>query len=213
MPFPTTPVLDSFTRANESPVASGWLGPTRPAGGQLKILSNQLLMLAPADASNSNHSYFNTSYAADQEGYVTVVTLPAAAGGVSVTARIVSPGVGGVNFYQWTYTTGTGWRLFVVIGNSYTQLGSTAATPVLSAGDTIGLRLIGPTLTGLAKLSGVWTEILTINNSQITAGGFLGVEITDATAVTDDFGGGPWVNVLQGLDTTQFPKPNMRSSA
>ena len=28
MAFPETPILDSFTRADENPLANGWLGPT-----------------------------------------------------------------------------------------------------------------------------------------------------------------------------------------
>jgi hypothetical protein len=41
MSFPTTPVLDAFTRANESPLAGSWGGAIQASDGRLELISNQ----------------------------------------------------------------------------------------------------------------------------------------------------------------------------
>lgn len=190
MAFPTTSLIDSFTRANQDPVASGWLGPTRLAAnsGQCKVLSNALV--ASTIVGGTTHSYWNTSFAANQEAWITVTTLPAAAGGVSVTARINSPNSAACDYYQWTYTVGTGWRMFRVVNDAYTQIGSTVVTPTLAAGEKIGYELLGTQLRGLHFTGGVWNQIMLVTDTVITDVGFIGAEITDSTAVADDFGGG-----------------------
>jgi hypothetical protein len=135
-------------------------------------------------------SYYNTSYAADQEAYATIPTLPGSGGSVSLTGRIQDPGLGTNDFYQWTYTVGTGWRMFVVIDDGYTQLGSTSASPVLAAGEKIGLELTSNSQKGYHFTAGSWSVITTTSDSQIVTAGFIGIEMADATVALDDLGGG-----------------------
>jgi len=194
MAFPTTGLLDAFTRANEDPLASGWLGPVRPAVNSARLVSNEVRQQVAGDGT----TYFNTSYAADQEAWFLVNTLPGSGGSISLLGRIRDPGLGTDDFYQWTYTVGTGWRMFVVIDDAYTQLGSTVSTPAMSAGEKIGLELTTNSQKGYHYTAGSWSVITTTTDSQIATGGFIGIEMADATAAVDDFGGG---NIGSGAGT------------
>ncbi len=190
MPFPTTSLIDAFDRADENPVAAPWGGaPTRTVANQdnIRILSNQLAR--GAGAQSGGGGWYATSYAADQEAWLTVATM-SAAGSAGLNARIVSPNTGAVDYYEWAYTVGTGWRMFKVVDNVYTQIGSTVTTPALASGDGTGFELIGSTLRGLHRVSGVWSQIMFVTDTTLTAGGFIGAVMTDAAARCDDFGGG-----------------------
>lgn len=197
MAFPTTSVLDAFTGADEDPIATNWSGPTRPTGGQLRRVSNQLARQVAAGT--SYHSYYDIStFDADCEAWMTVATVPTA-GGCSVTARIVNPNAATVHYYQFTFTAGTGWRMFVVTNNGYTQIGSTVASPAMANGDSIGIECVGSSIRGHHKTGGSWSQIMAVTNSTIATGGYIGVELHDDSAQrADDFGGG---NIVTGVTT------------
>jgi hypothetical protein len=191
----TTGVLDLVGRADQDPIgAPSWSGPTRPAVGQLKVVANQLA--ASSIVGGTAHSYWSqTQFPSVQEGWATVAVLPAAAGGVSVTLKSQVPNTAGWDAYQWTYTVGTGWRMFYIVDNGYSQIGSTVASPLMSVGDSIGFQSAGTTHRGLylpaAALS--WSEITVgSNNDPALLGlpGFIGVEMTDVTVRVSAFGGG-----------------------
>lgn len=199
MAFPTTLLLDSFVRPNQSPIGSGWLGPTRPApdADQLKVASNQLAGIS--SPSNSNHSYWATSFARDQEGWIFVPVLPDSGQGISITARIENPSTAGVSFYQWTYTTDTGWRTFVVTGDSYDLIGTPVATPVMAPGDGIGFQLQGNELRGFHFNGTSWNLIATTVDSTLNSPGFIGVEMTDTSPRGSNFGGGVFGSIVSGV--------------
>lgn len=193
MAFPSTSVLDAFTRSDEAPIASGWAGPTRPSRGLLKVISNQLAQYTVVGS--TAHAYKTASYAADQEVWATVATLPASSGGISVLGRIQNPNTATLSAYQFSYHVGTGWRCFVISDDGYDQLGSTIASPAMSAGDKIGMEIIGTTIRGLHYTGGVWNQIMSNTDSVVSGAGSLGIEMTDTTARMDDFGGGAYTAV------------------
>lgn len=211
--FPTTGVLDTFGRANQDPIGvPSWSGPTRPAAssGQLKVLSNQLA--SAGLVGGTSHSYWSqTQFPSVQEGWVTVAVLPAAAGGVSITLKNQVPSTVGWDCYQWTYTVGTGWRMFYVVDVGYTQIGSTVATPTMSVGDSLGFASNGTTHRGYYKPAAAlsWTEITVGSNNDpalLNLPGFIGVEMTDLTGRISAFGGGASI-----LTEPAIQPPRMRS--
>lgn len=200
MAFPTTSVLDSFTRADESPLAnSTWLGPMQTALNQLKLTSNVARLISGV----TGQSYWSAATSsANCEVFCTVPTLPGGGSGVAIWVRLANPGnAGTATAYLLSYTAGTGFKYFkFTTGNTFTQLGSTDSTTI-SAGDSIGLSASGgatTTLAGFKKTAGTWaalpiTPTVTDASSPITAAGFIGMEGTDLVVTMDDFGGGSTV--------------------
>lgn len=200
MAFPTTGLLDAFAGSDEDPIATNWSGPTRTgaAAGVLRLVSNEIARSSTTAGKTNWMSYYDIStFGPDSEVYAVLGTLPGGTGSVSLTARIRDPGAAGVDFYQASYTVGTGWRAFRVTNNVYVQLGSTVGSPAMSAGDSIGLEVTGTgatvTVRVLHKTGGSWSEIISTGDTsvdRITVAGYLGAEFNEATARMDDFSGG-----------------------
>lgn len=199
MAFPTTSVLTSFTGADEDPLSEGgnWAGPIRNAQRQAERFTNAARHSANPDNTVSGTSYWTvTQYGPNVEVFATVPELPSSTHGVSVWARIHNPGnATTMEAYLGVYTTDTGFRIFkVTAGATFAQIGSTDAT-VASAGDKIGLEVIGTSLTLYHFTSGSWVSRVTGTDSAITGSGYIGLEFSsNITAGTlDDFGGGTHV--------------------
>lgn len=191
MAFPNTPVLTTFTGPDEDPLSEGgnWLGPIRNALGQLRRLSN--VAHASATIGSDYQSYWTTQFAADQEAYTTIATLPTVGNGICVYVRIHNPGNATLaEGYNFCYHPGTGLRCFRFSGgSSFLQVGSTTAV-TLSAGDKIGLSILGNTLTGYYFTAGAWNTVSIGTDGLITGAGFIGLQLDDTTGEADDFGGG-----------------------
>src|SRR5215831_6017595 len=98
MPFPTTAVIDSFTRANQAPPGAGWstAGIFNSASSSLQVLSNAL-----ADAGTFTGGYFaNATYGPDAEIYFTCTVLaPNSAVQVEMMVRWTQPGTAAYSGY------------------------------------------------------------------------------------------------------------------
>lgn len=189
MPAPVTSVLDSFTRADENPLAnSTWTGPIVSGDGQNKIVSNQVA----SGAGVANESYWNSSFAADQEVFLTLSTLYATSKGFEVWGRIQSPGTVSLAGYTLYYECVTNvLQVYKYIGATPTQIGGNVTPTTLVGGDKILLNLNGTTITTSYFHSGSWTTAHNFTDSSVSGSGFIGLMMNnDASARADDFGGG-----------------------
>jgi hypothetical protein len=191
MASPTTPILTTFTGANEDPLSEGgrWSGPMQDGQGQLRRLTNQAV---PSASGIAPHQSFrqNVLYAADQEAYGFWGVLPAAGQGFACWCRLTNPnGATTAQAVLGVYTEGTGFRLFeFTVGASFVQIGGTDATV---ATDNQGLWL--DVTSGTANLyhwnGSAWVLKVT-NATTITGAGYIGLELNGANMVATSFGGG-----------------------
>ena len=200
MAFPTTPLLDDFSRAAEGPPPSAsWNGtyscwPGR-SSAMLKVNASQQLVTDGGEGSMATN-YFDTSYGPDSEAYVTVVTRPNNYGWTGLFCRVQAGGVD-TSYYAAMYNSsdsaGT-LQIFKRVTGTGTQLGADVSF-WLTAGDRIGLAVVGSATTTVnfyrKPAAGSWTLIATRDDSSspITGAGFIGV-LSDINGVLDDFGGG-----------------------
>lgn len=193
MPFPTTPILDTFTRADENPLAGIWTGPMEPGGDSLQLLSNQV---ATIGAVNFGGSYVSALAGADCEAYATIATNDA--GNRSELYVRGFTDINGLDGYCVS-RVGSTWSIRRKINTGDAQIGATA-TQAFSSGDSMGIAVYGTTLEGWYKpAAGAWTLVLSRSDSTYAAGGFIGIRMFGTTYRVDDFGGGTIVggsNVL-----------------
>jgi hypothetical protein len=187
--FPTTGVLDTFTRTDENPLASGpWqaflLGTSR---GQL--LSNAITHTLSTSFSNA----WNAVPSSDQEIYLTVTTRPNVSGNVSLFVRANNLNSAVENGYICQYTRTT-WTLSVFTGGSAAATLASGALS-LSDGDAIGLRITGITLSVYHQpIAGAWTRLGSATSTTYATGtiGFYALDTATGT-VLDNLGGGLYV--------------------
>lgn len=186
MAFPTTPVLDTFNRADGAPGAN-WSDEVIVNYFRLLISSNTLKEDPAAFGFDSN--YWNPStFGPDCEVYATFATV--GTNGAGVVARLTSPGAS-ENFY-WLTANAFDTRLYKHVAGVRTQIGSTISV-LFAAGDGIGLSCTGSSIECWRKPSGgAWGVIATRTDSDVSGAGYIGV-LTDSTNKAwsfDDFGGG-----------------------
>jgi hypothetical protein len=200
MAFPTTSVLDAFTRANGA-LGASWTNGFYGDGSNLQVNSNQL---ANSAAGYSSAEY-NTAYGPDVELYLTLPTMDTAA------FYFLSVRKGG------TLGSPTGYYLEInQFGNKLVRMdGGGTETPLganftqaVASGDSVGLSVVGSTITAYYKAAaGSWTIIATRTDSTYTGTGLLSIDYNSTTARLDDFGGG---TVVTGGGTTFNLKGDMR---
>jgi hypothetical protein len=180
MPFPITPVLDNANRADAAEGANWTADPDGAGYAIWNIATNRF---APSTAFSA--SWWNpTSFAADQEVFVTVPVVPPS-GACRLYARISSPGVtASVDDYELEID-GSSSYISKTINGTRTFLSNLGV--LFAAGDQMGLRCQGDQI--IAFRNG--TEIGRVTDSSITGGGFIGKVAQNSTGVRlDDFGGG-----------------------
>jgi hypothetical protein len=193
MAFPETNLLDGFNRADENPLAGIWSSTKTYSTGGSTTTQLQTNQIRQAATLSSSHTI--QAYPQDQECWVTISTL-ANSDDVEVNARIRDPSAAGaIDLYQWVYFVATtSWRIFRIEDGSGAGIGPNPTTPVLAAGDSIGMRLRGSTIEGWHKpAAGAWTLIVShVDGSPLIHPGPIGVGMNDADQAwrLDDFGGG-----------------------
>jgi Concanavalin A-like lectin/glucanases superfamily len=179
----STPVLDSFNRANEDPLSGGgnWANVITGASGRLKLVSNQVAR------GGGNGAYWTPQTLTDCEAYAILAVLPTS-DDAGVLARIQDVS-SGVTYDGYMAVAGpSNIRLYrVTDGNTEVQLG--AVNVSWTAGDQIGIRCIGTKIEAWAYQSGVWSKKISATDTAY-ASGALGLYESDLTARLDDFGGG-----------------------
>lgn len=212
MAFPTTGLLDSFTRADQNPVASGWAGPIFSGENQLKIVSN---VLVPSSSGDGN-SYWNTSVGPDVEAYCTLASTWAT--GSRVIFYFRSTVGASVSGYRVDFRNIAGDHLVYidrVDAGSVTNLGGGPLDPLdtFASGDSFGIQMIGSRITAFRKPSGgVWTLLGGRTDTTYTGAGFMGLSLVTSGLAVDDVGGGtavytfnpPVVDDFSGGDDTDI---------
>lgn len=199
--FADAPSTSLILVPDEDPLSTDW-SPTRPSANTREVkASGGVLSRATAGTPSGGMSHYDgAAFGPNLEAWAEVETLPPSGQGVSLTL-CVTAGAGGtssVDYYQGTYTVGTGWRMFYVVNNGYSQVGSTVASPVLAVGDKIWFLRTN----GILRLyhqpdgSDEWDLVMsnTFTHASIPTTGGIGVELTDGVGQLKNFGGGTWTS-------------------
>ncbi len=187
--FPTTPILDTATRANENPLSNGGKWTLAPGFGNLQISSNKIITTA---SSVDDAMYWNNFSLADEEVYCTVGTiLGTTADHVYLLARFTASTTNGY-YIEYDRNTSTGdvlrmGKLVAGVATSFVNVNQN-----ISAGDSFGLVVIGNILQGWYKASGgSWTHISNFIDTTYTGVGNIATDIASvATGGITNFGGG-----------------------
>jgi hypothetical protein len=190
--FPTTAILDSFTRADATSLGANWtnlFGDPEDGG----ISSNQ--------AYNPDGNYYpmawNVSqYGPDCETYITMPTLTGGDDSFYLGGRAVDLGGGSFTGYALAVDVNLAANedifLARVDAGVLLQISPTISSVNMSAGDSFGIRMEGPIIRAFHKpAAGSWTEVLNVVDTTYSSAGYLFMYLTtNITARFDDFGGG-----------------------
>lgn len=202
MAAPITPVLDSFTRAAEKPLASGWEAFYGEDTGETNGTQ-----LTPA-IGKRHSALWPTIFSGLQQCYLDITTLAAATleFGVEswlelfVCASFTESKVSGYSFF---YSPRTGEFVFLkTVAGTETVMGSAKVT--LEAGDKLFLeRNTANQIILWRNHSGVWAEVGKFTDSTLT-GGHIGWAARSANTpwALDNFGGGSVARVTKPADQT-----------
>ena len=184
---PTTPVLDSFNRAN------GGAGPNwsliRPSGfAALNISGNAAVSAA---AASFTWDYWNqATFGPDTEAYVTVATY-GAADVIRIGARVTNAGTTSHSGYYAVISATGVWSLLRIDAGVNTTL-ATGPTQTLASGDKVAIRIVGTVVSALHFSGGTWQQVMSYDTAgdatRYSSAGRLAVEFKSSTL--DDFGGG-----------------------
>jgi hypothetical protein len=146
--------------------------------------------LTVASASASSATWI-APFGADQEAYLSVPTLPRTGNFLQVAVRVSTQATAGVSCYFVRVIPSTGvWELRRKV-NGGTSVVMTSAVAGFSAGDSMGLKVVGSTLTAYRKPAlGDWTSVVSVTDSVITKSGYVTFTLGDTTARGGAFGGG-----------------------
>lgn len=186
MAFPSTPIIDAFTRADENPLAAPWLGQLISTEDQLQLVSNEAAVITAGTFGGS----YTTLCGPDCEAYATFTTVDAG-NRCEVYARVFIDG-SGTDAYCVSQVGGT-WSLRSVTNSTSAAIGATFVQAVAS-GDSMGIKVSGNTIEAWYKAAaGAWTLLATRTDSTWTNAGYLGLRFFDLTYRADNFGGGTTV--------------------
>lgn len=195
MAFPNTPVLSTFSVADQSP-APGFSGPITSGVGEVNV---QVIGQAAAAAAGVVASGWLTNqlFGPDIEIWATPTTAPGDGNYVSLLYRLYDPGTATPSYYElraWQQAPSPASNYFELVkryisGSTIAMVGN-FSQPWLQ-GDSFGARVIGTTHELWYKpAGGAWTRLATWSDSTHTAAGFMGIKLMFAAARLDDLGGG-----------------------
>ena len=184
---PTTPVLDSFNRAN-GPAGSNWsLIKAGTAFAAMNVSGNTA---TDASATAYAWNYWNpASFGPDTEAYATVASYGSDT--IRIGAR-VTLGTGYSGYFVSITSTGA-WSIIRFDNGGSPVTLATGPTQTLASGDKIAIRIVGSQITALHYTTATgWTQVLSYDTShdatRYTTAGSLALEFK--TSTIDDFGGG-----------------------
>lgn len=192
--FPTTSVIDDCNRT-EDPLSQGGAWTNRISSLDNDVRGNGTGCVLGTAGGAFGSAFRTVASGADAESFLTITTLPATGEVVEVWVRIADGATATPDgyFLDVAKTAGSAtWTLWKSVDGAQTDL--TAASPVtqaISAGDSIGIEVIGDNIKGYLKTGGSWSLIIsTTGGSAVTAAGSIGFVVQQTTAVVDDIGGG-----------------------
>ncbi len=153
---------DNFNRGTG--LGSNWSVLTS-GGTNLSISSNQAI----SPVSTTANSYWNVEdFGPNMEAYVTITTLPGNGNRIAVHGRVTSPGTSSLASYWVSYDPAAGGNN-IVIYKFQNGVISTLATfaQTLSAGDKVGVRILGSLIEAWVFTSGAWTLVGSITDTSL----------------------------------------------
>lgn len=196
MAAPTTPILTTFPEADQDPLSEGGAWTATPLRapdpgnlGRCQLLSNQA---ARGPGVGTSESVWASSFAADQEAYATLSTVPPAGSFVEMCVRVIGEGADSVTFYLLAWNGTFGFQFFRKDSgaSSFVQLGASVAF-TLNDGDSTWLKITGSTLEGFYRIgAGAWVSVGTRTDTTYTTSGKIAMAISADTTRVDNFGGG-----------------------
>lgn len=189
--FPWTALLDSFNRADESPLGNGtWTNQIAGSGANAAISGNGVITdnTPPAGVS----AWWSArAFGADQEAYITCSADLDTAENLSVIARLKDVGTSTWDGYQVGINADGTINLGRRDDGTWIPLDSASVT--VQTGDSVGIRCVGSRIEAWHKpVGGSWTLRLSVADTTYAAGGYIGFTMytEDFTTKLDDFGGG-----------------------
>lgn len=177
-------LLDDFNRADANPIGLPFGNLNLNNSTQLRILSNQVT------ANGSLTGEASRAFSGDDlEAYLTIATLPGTNNSVRIYVRVHDTG----GFSTWD---GYGVRyqqnatpFFTVERWTNAALSTIQSQNLtLSAGDKIGIRVVGSAIEGWVYQSGAWTmQVSGTDTTYPTSGGFIAFGVRGTTGRVDDF--------------------------
>lgn len=190
MAGPVNTVVDSFTRANESPIAAPWV-PWYPSAAMPVLTSNQMTF-----PSGGGWAAYDEIVDRDQECFYTITAL--------VSSRTFMLGVrfAGLNsssltgyWYEVNTATGVG-AIRRMVNTSSSDMGATF-TQAVAAGDSLRLWAADDVIgVDYKAAAGAWTELATrTDGSPMLVDGYTVAGGSDTGLALDNFGYGALGNV------------------
>lgn len=213
MAFPTTGTIDAFNRTAENPLSDGGLWTIYPTVAALLTDGTEC---GPSLPNTSNGMYRNNlNYGPDAEAWVIISDPGGQGANTGLLALDVRYDTASDNGYRldcprWRQdgVQTDEFRFKEVTGGVETQLGASITQDVI-AGDSVGVEMIGTTMTAYYKSgAGAWTALgtRTPSTSYPSAGkiGIHGLQNTDSgTGPTiSTFNGGTVVVSVGGIEMT-----------
>jgi hypothetical protein len=203
-------VLDNFNRTSEGPPpSSSWINGSING---LKVVSNTQIQ---GDVDNSmNEGFWNASFGNDQEAYLTLTSPDAYSGVILRTDRALN------GYYILYGGTDMGIGIDLVVDGTPSDLWDYPTSFSMSAGDSIGARVVGNFISAYYKpAAGEWTYLGGIADDTYSTGN-IGAMLYYTAALGDDFGGGNATAAATGnngnmynLSTTTSPVSGLSGQA
>jgi hypothetical protein len=199
--FPTTPILDNFNRANESPLAGGW-----NTAAMFTFTDALVSNAATSTGSGAGGQVWGTTTATfDQEAYATLTAKPGAAGR---SVAVVAPARTGDAAPRslWYLTPSISDHDWLTLGGagSLGGINYVGVSINMTVGNKLGIRFLSGNASLFLDTGSGFQWWGGSYNGSVPAGGTawspgLMVDDTGQVARMDDFGGGPFVSPLGHL--------------
>ena len=185
---PTTPILDSFNRANGA-AGANWMM-IRPTGFAVMNVSAN----AAVDSSTTlfTWDFWNVaSFGPNVEAYVTAKTV-GASDVIRIGGRVTNAGLNTHSGY-YVAVTGAGAWTILRVDNGGSPVTLASGTRTIVNGDAVAIRISGSVVRALHfNATSGWTQVLSYDTAsdatKYTGAGRLALEFR--TSTMDDFGGG-----------------------
>lgn len=197
MTFPTTGIIDDFNRADEGPLSNGgkWTNQIRSGDDNLRVDTNQCATIAGGISQQGSAWWNNATFGPDCECYTTLPVLPTGGSRATVLARLANPGGGACDGYlALMRPTGQTTQGIYRYDNDVATLLGASVTPTWTAGDKLGIEIIGSTIRMMQYTSGAWSELASRTDTTYSAAGYIGIDSGVADTRFDDFSGGTVVS-------------------
>jgi hypothetical protein len=184
---PTTPVLDTFNRANGG-AGANWT-PLRPTGyASMNVSANAAI---DSSASVFAANYWNQAlFGPDVEAYATVA-LVGGGDSIRIGARVQNAGTTSASGYYVQITSTGTWTILRVDAGPSTTLATGPTQPLLN-GDRIMIRIVGSVISALRFTGGTWAVVMSYDTARdatrYTSTGRTVIQFK--TSTIDSFGGG-----------------------